>query len=132
MASCKSNHNLLPLLLLCSQPVLLGITCARTFILRRCDVEAVAQGELDATRVVVLHLAEHHAVAVEREAVDGPVEEVVACQLHVQTTLEEVFADAEREHRIGTVEPDVLLVAVGVHAEISLQEPVVGECDDVA
>ena len=56
---------------------------------------------MDATGVVVLHLAEHHSVAVEREAVNGPVEEVVACQLHVQTTLEEVFADAEREHRIG-------------------------------
>ena len=67
--------------------VLFGITCARTFIFRRGDVESVAQGELDAARVVVLHLSEHHAVAVEREAVDGPVEEVVARQLHVKAAL---------------------------------------------
>ena len=42
--------------------ILLGITGTSTFILRRGDVEAVAQGEGDATGVVVLHLAEHHAV----------------------------------------------------------------------
>ena len=58
--------------------VLFGITCARTFIFRRCDVESVAQGELDAARVVIFHLAEHHAVAVEREAVDGSIEKVIA------------------------------------------------------
>ena len=61
-----------------SQSALLGIAGTGTLVLRRGDIEAVAQGERDAARVVVLHLAEHHAVAIEREAVDGTIEKVIA------------------------------------------------------
>ena len=60
------------------QSILLSITSTSTLILRRGNIEAVAQGELDTTGVVVLHLAEHHAVAIEREAVDGTIEKVIA------------------------------------------------------
>ena len=75
---------------------------------------------MDATGVVVLHLANHQTVAIEREAVDATIEEVIACQLDVEPTLEEVFTDAEREYRIGAVEPGILLVAVRVHIEVGL------------
>ena len=61
-----------------SKSVLLRITSTSTLVLRRSDIEAVTQGELDATGIVVLHLAEHHAVAIEREAVDGTIEKVIA------------------------------------------------------
>ena len=60
------------------QSVLLCITGTSTFILRRGDIESVAQGELDATGIVVLHLAEHHAITVEREAIDASIEKVIA------------------------------------------------------
>ena len=60
------------------QSVLFRITCTSTFILRRGDVEAIAQGEGDATGVVVLHLAEHHAITVEREAINASIEKVIA------------------------------------------------------
>ena len=42
------------------QPVLLGITGTSTLVLRRGDIETVAQGELDATGIVVLHFPKHH------------------------------------------------------------------------
>ena len=103
-----------------SESILLGVTGSGAFVLRRGDIEAVAQGELDAARVVVFLLSEHHAVAVEREAVDAAVEEVVTCEFDVETTTEEVLADAEREYGVGAVEPCVLLVAVGVHVEVGL------------
>ena len=107
------------------QSILLGITSSRSLVFRRGDIKAVAQGELDAAAVVVLHLANHKAIAVEGEAVDAAIEEVVACQFDVETPFEEVLADAEREHWIGAVEPCILLVAVRVHVEVSLQQPVV-------
>ena len=58
--------------------ILLGVTGTSTFILRRGDVEAVAQGEGDTTGIVVLHLAEHHAIAIKREAIDASIEKVIA------------------------------------------------------
>ena len=58
--------------------ILLGVTSTSTFILRRGDVEAVAQGEGNTTGIVVLHLAEHHAITVEREAIDASIEKVIA------------------------------------------------------
>ena len=89
------------------QSVLLSITGTSTFILRRGNVESVAQGELDATGIVVLHFLKHHPVAVKHDMVDAAIEEVVACQFNIQAVLEEVFADTEREHWIGTVNIDV-------------------------
>ena len=58
--------------------ILLGVTGAGALVLRWGDVEAVAQGEGDATGVVVLHLAEHHAIAIKREAIDASIEKVIA------------------------------------------------------
>jgi len=89
------------------QSVLLCITGTSTFILRRGDIESVAQGELDATGIVVLHFPKHHPIAVEHDMVDAPIENVVTCQFDIETALEEVFADAERKYRIGTVNIDV-------------------------
>lgn len=89
------------------QSVLLCITGTSTFILRRGDIESVAQGELDATGIVVLHFPKHHPIAVKHNMVDAAVQEVVAGQFDVKPTLEEVFADAEREHGIGAVNPNV-------------------------
>lgn len=60
------------------QSVLLCITGTSAFILRRGNIESVAQGELDATGIVVLHLGKHEAIAVDREATDTPVEDIVA------------------------------------------------------
>ena len=60
------------------QSILLSITSTSTLILRRGNIEAVAQGELDTTGVVVLYLTEHHAITIERETVDATIEEVVA------------------------------------------------------
>ena len=89
------------------QSVLLCITSTSTFILRRGDIESVAQGELDATGIVVLHFLKHHPIAVKHDMVDATIEEVVAGQFNVKPTLEEVFADTEREHGIGAVNPNV-------------------------
>ena len=61
-----------------SEAVLLCITGTRSLVFRRGDVEAVAQGEGDTTRIGVLHLAKHEAIAVERKAVDGTIEKVIA------------------------------------------------------
>ena len=89
------------------ESVLFRIASTRALVLRRGDIEAVAQGELDAAGVVVFHLSEHHAVAVECEAVDAAIEEVVAREFHVETTPKEVLAHAERQHGVGAVEPGV-------------------------
>ena len=83
------------------------MTSARTLVLRRGDIETIAQGELDATGIVVPHLSEHHAVAVKHDMVDATIEEIVSCQLDIETVLEEVFADTERKHWVGAVNPDV-------------------------
>ncbi len=56
------------------QTVLLGVTGTGALVLRRGDVEAVTQGEGNATGIVVLHLGKHEAIAVDREATDTPVE----------------------------------------------------------
>ena len=90
-----------------SKSVLLRISGASTLVLRRSDIEAVSQGELDATRIVVLHLTVHHPIAVKHDMVDAPGEEVVSCQLDIETALEEVFADPEREYGIGAINPDI-------------------------
>ena len=89
------------------QSVLLYITGTSAFILRRGNIESVAQGELDATGIVVLHFLKHHPIAVKHNMVDAAIEEVVAGQFDVKPTLEEVFADTEREHGIGAVNPNV-------------------------
>ena len=89
------------------QSILLRITSSSTLILRRGNIEAVTQGELDTTGVVVLHFAKHHPIAVKQDMVDASIEEVVACQFDIEAVLEEVFANTEREHRIGTVNIDV-------------------------
>ena len=89
------------------QPVLLGITCACALVLRRSNIEAITQRELDATGIVVLHFLKHHPIAVKHNMVDAAIEEVVACQFDIETVLEEVFADTEREHGIGAVNPNV-------------------------
>ena len=90
------------------QSILLGITSSRSLVFRRGDIEAVAQGELDATGIVVFLLMNHQAIAVECEAVDAAIEEVVACQFDVESPFEEVFADAKRKDGIGAVEPMTL------------------------
>ena len=77
------------------ESILLSITGTSTLVLRRADIEAIAQGELDATGVVVLHLANHKAVAIEGEAINTVIKEVVTCQFNVETTLKEILADAE-------------------------------------
>ena len=89
------------------QSVLLGITGTCTLILRWGNIESVAQGELDATGIVVLHFPKHHPIAVKHDMVDAAIENVITSQFDIQTVLEEVFADAEREHWIGTVNIDV-------------------------
>ena len=60
------------------QSILLRITSSSTLILRRGNIEAVTQGELDTTGIIVLYLTEHHAIAIECEAVDATIKEVVA------------------------------------------------------
>ena len=60
------------------------MTSARTLVLRRGDIETIAQGELDATGIVVPHLSEHHAVAVKHDMVDATIEEIVSCQLDIE------------------------------------------------
>ena len=128
----EAGLDLMPLKRQRLKSVLLGITGTSTLVLRRSDVEAVTQGELDATGVVVLHLLEHHAITIEREAVDATIEEIIACQLDVKPSLKEVLANAKRQHRISAVEPDILLIAISVQVEVGLQQPVVGQRNDVA
>ena len=89
------------------QSVLLCITGTSAFILRRGNIESVAQGELDTTGIVVLHFPKHHLIAIKFDMVDASIEEVVTCQFDIETALEEVFADTEREHGIGAVNPNV-------------------------
>ena len=59
------------------QSVLLGVTGTGALVLRRGDVEAVAQGEGNVACVVILRLSECHAVEIERAAPDALIEEVV-------------------------------------------------------
>ena len=61
-----------------SQSIFLRITSTSTLVLRRNNIEAITEVKGDAARIVVLHLAEHHAIAIERETVDATIEEVVA------------------------------------------------------
>jgi hypothetical protein len=89
------------------QSVLFCITGTCTLILRRGNIESVAQGELDATGIVVLHFTKHHPIAVKHDMIDTAIENIVTSQFNIQTVLEEVFADTEREHWIGTVNIDV-------------------------
>ena len=104
-----------------SKSVLLRITGTSTLILRRSDIEAVLQGELDATGIIVLHLTVHHPIAVKHDMVDATIEEVVTCQFDIETMLEEVFADTERKHWVGTVNQDIrACIAVSVHIEVGL------------
>ena len=110
-----------------SESVLLSITSTGSLILRRGDVEAVTQGEGEAARVVVLRLAEYHAFEVECAFADALIEEVVGGELDVEPSLEQVLADAEREHCVGGFNLEVrACVAVGVYVEVGLQQPVVG------
>ena len=78
-----------------SESVLLSISGTSTLVLRRSDIEAVTQGELDATGVVILHLTVHQPIAVKHYMVDAAIEEIVSCQFDVETVLEEVFTDTE-------------------------------------
>ena len=71
------------------------MTSTCTLILRRGNIEAVAQGELDATGVVVLHLPKHHPIAVKHDMVDAAIENVVTSQFDIESALEEVFAHAK-------------------------------------
>ena len=87
-----------------SQSALLGIAGAGTLLLRRGDIEAVAQGEGDTAGVIVLYLTEHHAITIEREAIDASIEKVIAWELDVKATFAEVLADTKRKDRICTVE----------------------------
>ena len=89
------------------QPVLLGISGTCTLVFRWGDVEAVTQRELDTTRIVVLHFPGGGLIAIKFDMVDASIEEVVTCQFDIETVLEEVFADTEREHGIGAVNPNV-------------------------
>ena len=89
------------------QSVLLSIAGTSTFVLRRGNIEAVTQGELNAAGVVVLHFAEHHAVAVEHDMIDAAIEEIISCQLDIEAVLEELLADTKREHWVGAVNPNV-------------------------
>ena len=101
--------------------VLFRITCTSAAILRRGDIESVAQGELDATGIIVLHFAKHHPIAVKHDMVDAAIEDVVACQFDIETMLEEVFADTERKHWVGTVNQDIrACIVVSVHIEVGL------------
>ena len=110
-----------------SESVFLGVSGTGAAIARRGDVETVAQGEGEAARVVVLRLAEYHAFEVEPAFADALIEEVVRRKLDVKSSLEQVLADAEREHRVGGFNLEVrACVAVGVHVEVGLQQPVVG------
>ena len=77
------------------QSVLLGITGTCTLILRRGNIESVAQGELDATGIVVFHFLKHHPIAVKHDMVDAAIENVITSQFNIQTVLKEVFADTE-------------------------------------
>ena len=64
--------------------------------------------------------------------VDAAIENVVTSQFNIQTVLEEVFADTERKHWVGTVNQDIrACIAVSVHIEVGLQQPVMGQCDDI-
>ena len=89
------------------QSILLRITSSSTLILRRGNIEAVTQGELDTTGVVVLHFAKHHPIAVKQDMVDAAIKEIISCQFDIETVQEEVFTDTKREHWISAINPNV-------------------------
>ena len=60
-----------------SESAPLCIASTRTTVLRRGDIEAISEGERDAARVIVLHLAYHHAITIECETIDGTIEKVI-------------------------------------------------------
>ena len=104
-----------------SESVFLSVAGACSAIFRRSDVETIAQGKVDRARVVVLGLAEDHAFEVERAVSDALVEEVVGGEFDVESSFEEVFADAEGEHGIGGFIPEVRsCIAMCVHVEVGL------------
>ena len=103
-----------------SESVLLSISGTSTLVLRRSDIEAVTQGELDATGVVVLRFANLQTVTIKRETVDTTIKEIVPSQFDIEPALEEILADAEREYRVSAIEPCILLIAVGVHHKVGL------------
>ena len=73
MASAKFHYRYL----LYSQSALFGISGTSTFIFRRGDIEAIAQGEADKTCIVVLNLCYRHAVEIERSVAYALIKEVV-------------------------------------------------------
>ena len=76
---------------------------------------------------------EHHAIAIKCEAVDAPIEKVIAWESDVKATFEKVFADTKWKDRISTVEIGIrAAVAVGVHVEVCLHKPVMRQGDNVA
>ena len=68
-----------------SKSALLRITGTSTLVLRRGDVEAVSQGELDAPRIVIFYLANHKMIAIKGKTINATIEEIVTCQLDIQT-----------------------------------------------
>ena len=110
-----------------SESVFLSVSGTGAAVARRGDVETVAQGDGETARVVVLRFAEYHAVKVECAFADALIEEIVRRELDVEPSLEQVLADAEREHRVGGFNLEVrACVAVCVYIEVGLQQPVVG------
>ena len=58
--------------------------------------------------------------------VDAAIEKVIAWEFDIETVLEEVFADTERKHWVDTVNQDIrACIAVSVHVEVGLKQPVV-------
>ena len=81
---------------------------------------------MDATGIVVLRFTKRHAVEIERAVADALIEEVITRQFDVEPMLEQVFADTKGEHGVGGFDLEVgACVAMRVHVEVGLQEPVV-------
>ena len=76
---------------------------------------------MDTTGIIVFHLTNHKIVTVECETINAAIEEVIAYQFDIETTLKEILADAQREYGVGAVKPYILLVAVGMHHEVGLE-----------
>ena len=76
---------------------------------------------------------EHHAIAIEREAINASIEKVIAWELDVKAAFEEILANTEREDGVSAVETGIRAsVAVGMHVEVCLHKPVVRQGDYVA
>ena len=115
------------------QSILLVVTGTGALVLRWGDVETIAQRETDKSGIVVLRFTKRHAVEIERAAADALIEEVITRQFDVEPMLEQVFADTKGEHGVGGFDLEVgACVAMRVHVEVGLQEPVVRQSDDVA